>query len=87
MSIYCPTHGADREEAFVCKHLLNGENLGFVISEEEPVRHPDAWCTSCDRFRLDNGGDWSEELTKAIDIKLVCGDCYEAIRRKNTVVI
>ena len=35
--IDCPTRGSDREEAFVREHLLRGEKLGFVVSEEEPV--------------------------------------------------
>jgi hypothetical protein len=81
--IDCATHGPDREEAFVCKHLLGLENLGFLFDRDEEVPHPDAWCTSCERFKLDNGGEWTEELTKAIDIQLICGDCYEEIRRKN----
>jgi hypothetical protein len=81
--IDCPTHGPDREEAFICKHLLVGEDLGFVFDSEEDTPHPDAWCRSCERLKLDNGGEWTEELTKAVDIKLVCGDCYEEIRRRN----
>jgi hypothetical protein len=33
--------------------------------------------------RLEHGGDWNETSEALIDVRLVCGVCYEEIRRNN----
>jgi hypothetical protein len=85
-TIHCHRHG-DTSAAFVCSHLLRGENQGFVASEEDPDNpHPDAWCSACDNIREACGGsdgEWNEQSEALIEVKLVCGDCYQEIKARN----
>lgn len=82
MIIKCNRHG-DREDAFVCSHLLDGEGLGFHFDVHSSSPHPDAWCTQCDRVRIENGGEWNDRSETLIDVRLVCADCYEEAKLKN----
>jgi hypothetical protein len=82
-TVSCSKHG-DKREAFVCEHLLTGTKLGFLHEHEDRDNpYPDAWCSACERVRLEHGGVWNEENEALIRIKLVCGDCYEEIKAKN----
>ena len=82
--VHCDRHG-DRRKAYVCDHLLHGEKLGFFSSTDDPTNpHPDAWCSSCEHLRRAHG-DWNEETEALITIRLVCGDCYEEIKARNTL--
>jgi len=80
--IHCQTHG-DNREAFVCGHLVRGSNLGFFVADDPTNPYPDAWCSGCERSRLENGGEWTEESEALLGIKLVCGECYREIRTRN----
>src|ERR1700728_167149 len=86
-SISCGRHGEAREQAFVCKHLLHGTGRGFFFDRANDDPHPDGWCNACERLRVDNGGEWTEALTKQINIQLVCDRCYQEIRERNTLLI
>lgn len=80
---HCQKHG-DRRKAYVCGHLLYGDRLGFFCASDEPSNpHPDAWCSTCDQIRLEHGGEWTEQSAGLIDVRLVCGDCYEEIKTRN----
>jgi hypothetical protein len=81
--ISCPRHGDRRQEAFVCGHLLHGEAQGFFFDPDEDSLNPDAWCRDCEQLRKEDGGEWTEALTNAADIQLVCEDCYTEIRQRN----
>jgi hypothetical protein len=84
-SVHCDRHG-DRQKAFVCGHLLHGKNRGFFFDlNDRSNPHPDAWCAKCERARVDDGGEWSEASEALLDVRLVCGDCYEEIKAKNVV--
>jgi len=82
-TIHCERHG-DMREAFVCRHLLFGDRLGFFEDtgddENDP---PNAWCSNCERVRLEHSGVWDEDTTALIDIKLVCRGCYDEIKTRN----
>jgi hypothetical protein len=85
-TVHCEKHG-DRRKAFVCDHLLHGLNQGFFSADEEGNPYPDAWCSKCEQIRLTNGGnsgEWNEASEALIKIKLICGDCYEEIKRRNS---
>ena len=84
-TIHCERHG-DMREAFVCGHLLFGDRLGFFEDTEGVENDPsNAWCSDCERVRLEHGGVWDEDTTALIDIKLVCRGCYDEIKTRNIV--
>jgi hypothetical protein len=60
---------------------------GFFFDRADDDPHPDAWCRACERLRIDNGGDWTEALTKQVNIQLVCDSCYLEIRERNSALI
>jgi hypothetical protein len=81
---HCERHG-DMQEAFLCEHLLHGDQLGF--HSDPPVAsdpRPDAWCSTCELVRLEHGG-WNEESEALINVKLVCGGCYDEIKARNAL--
>jgi hypothetical protein len=74
------------QEAFVCEHLLHGNQLGFFTDPKDTSNpRPDAWCSGCDRVRLEHGGVWNEESEALIKVKLVCGGCYDEIKGRNVL--
>jgi hypothetical protein len=80
--VSCERHG-DRREAFVCEHLVLGTGLGFHHENGERGNpYPDAWCSNCERIRMEYGG-WNEQSEALIKVKLVCGDCYMEIKARN----
>ena len=85
--ISCSRHGKAREPAFVCEHLLHGTGRGFFFDRADDDPHPDAWCKGCERLRIDNGGDWTEALTKQVNIQIVCDSCYQEIKERNSALI
>jgi hypothetical protein len=78
--VECATHGW-QDESFVCRHIFeslhSGTPVGFHWPADSGQLHPDAWCSGCEEQRAAGDGEWSEELTKMLDIKLLCGACYE----------
>jgi hypothetical protein len=83
-TVSCARHG-DRRQAFVCEHLLHGIGLGFFFDRgdhENP--YPDAWCSACEQIRRLHGG-WNDESEALVDVRLVCGECYEEIKANNAV--
>jgi hypothetical protein len=82
-TVQCDRHG-DGRKAYTCDHLLHGDHQGFFTdSDEAPTNpHPDAWCSTCEQIRLVHGG-WNEASEALIEVKLVCGDCYEEIKERN----
>jgi hypothetical protein len=83
---HCERHG-DMQETFVCEHLLYGSELGFCTdSESESNPRPDAWCSNCERLRIEHGG-WNDQSEALIAVKLVCGGCYDEIKKRNATAI
>lgn len=83
-TVQCSEHGP-QEQAFVCKHLLRSlstrEQVGFFIAGQP---RGDAWCSACEEVRMREGGDtgdWNERSEAFADIKLLCGACYDEIRK------
>lgn len=67
-------------EAFVCKHLF--ENPAQQWYSREPSSEnpwPDAWCGACDKVFM-RDGEWTDENSACIEIKLICHHCYERRR-------
>ena len=81
---HCERHG-DMQETFVCEHLLHGSRLGFFTDpKDENNPRPDAWCSSCENVRSAHGG-WNEESEALINVKLLCGGCYDEIKGRNVL--
>jgi hypothetical protein len=85
-TVQCNRHGNTRA-AYVCSHLLQGSNHGFFASEDDPDDpYPDAWCAACEKIRETHAGSdgaWNEQSEALIEVKLVCGECYQEIKARN----
>jgi hypothetical protein len=84
--IACDTHNAGRV-AFVCKHLINNDLLGFHEAfESDPSIDDDddyeAWCNECEKVRLKEDG-WNDKSMGFADIKVICDECYFEIKKRN----
>jgi hypothetical protein len=82
--IQCATHG-ECNQTFVCSHLV-GESAGLGFNRNEPTEDdpfPDAWCDDCEIIRVTSDG-WNEELEKLAKITMLCSECYERARIRNT---
>lgn len=83
-TIDCAEHG-ERTCAFVCQHLSTGDGLGFHWGEDpdDPLQKcPDAWCDRCEKARKEEGG-WNDRSEAIANIKLICDECYVALRSRN----
>ncbi|MBW3572860.1 MAG: DUF2199 domain-containing protein [Gemmatimonadetes bacterium] len=79
--VRCAGHGASFP-AYVCGHLLDGEDQGFHAAEDPGNPRPDAWCDRCEAVRLREGG-WSDTAEEFAGIALACGTCYDIIEANN----
>jgi hypothetical protein len=78
--VKCATHGW-QDESFVCQHIVESLHTGAAVGFHWPAGseslHPDAWCSACESARVSAGGDWTPEVEKLLNIKLLCGACYD----------
>ncbi len=82
--VQCAKHG-ESEKAYVCVHL-SGDAAGLGFNRNDPTDEnpfPDAWCDDCELIRSTDGG-WDEENEKLAQISLLCAECYERSRIRNT---
>lgn len=84
--IECGNHGF-QEAAFVCMHLLrNGKEkpVGFYQAEVDPNNREwgdlNAWCKECEDV-LEREGEWNDESEAFANIHLVCGECFEEMKK------
>lgn len=83
-SIHCSTHG-ECGETFVCSHLSESA-VGLGFNRDEPAADdpfPDAWCDDCELIRAAHDG-WNEESEELACFSLLCSECYERARIRNT---
>jgi hypothetical protein len=83
--IRCAAHGMSKP-AFVCRHLATGEGRGFHVAHapDRDDPRPDAWCDSCDRIFLQEGGEWTDLAAKAAQATVLCAACYDAAEAAST---
>ena len=84
--VECPAHGS-QEATYVCHHLAEslrtGKKVGFYCA---PEPRGDAWCAACEEVRVREGGesgDWNDKSESFAKIKLLCGACYDNVRKLN----
>lgn len=82
--VQCGEHG-QQEETFVCRHLAqslrSGGKVGFFYSSRP---RGDAWCAACEEVRVREGGasgDWNERSEAFAGIQILCGACYDKVRK------
>lgn len=56
---------------------------GFWTSNDPTNPRPHAWCTACETKVQSTGGDWTDESEAFAGISLLCGTCYDEVRRFN----
>jgi hypothetical protein len=85
-TVECNEHGA-QEATFVCRHLAESLStrrpVGFYFASEA---RGDAWCSACEHVRVREGGetgDWNERSEAFAQITLLCGSCYDEVKRLN----
>lgn len=76
-TIRCASHGS-AFATFVCKHVADGEGLGFVFDDTSAEPWPDAVCTACAEEP-----PWSEQTSRE-RIHLLCSRCWDAAFERNT---
>lgn len=78
--VNCSTYGL-QAEAFVCEHIAGSLTTGIPVGFHWPADfvgpYPDAWCSECEEARLSAGGKWIPELDAKLNVKLLCGSCYD----------
>jgi hypothetical protein len=80
-AVRCSRHGLSHQ-CFVCEHLTpDSDGRGFNTADPDSLR-PDAWCDRCHE-ELTRAGSW-EAATAEPKIHLVCGGCYDALRRRHS---
>jgi len=84
-SIVCTSHG-HREATFVCQHLgTGGVGLGFnrgVNPDDRDELWPMAWCDACEA-ELVVDGEWTDRALDFADLRLLCAEHYDLVRRRN----
>jgi hypothetical protein len=85
-TVHCEEHGS-QQETFVCQHikegLTEGQPYGFWWSDDPENARPDAWCTMCNKLVSENEGEWTDELLEIVQVKLLCGRCYDEAKSMN----
>ena len=85
-TVECERHG-EQQETFVCQHivqsLVDGRGRGFFWSTATSEnQRPDAWCSECNHT-LELAGEWTPEAERKAGVKLLCGACYDEVKRLN----
>ena len=85
-TLKCEAHG-EQQTTFVCQHLARSlktrDKVGFFYSGSLEDRS-DAWCARCEEVPIREGGesgDWNERSEPFAKITILCGECYDEVRR------
>jgi hypothetical protein len=81
-TIRCERHG-ERRATFVCQHLLNGTDKGWITVESGDPKRPDAICARCDAAWHAAGGEFTDAIRELIRIRVVCASCYDELRERH----
>lgn len=66
------------EGAYICKHLLYSNDVGFNIPDETSI-DLEAWCDKCEEI-LQEEGEWTEHATNFADFQPYCIYCFVELR-------
>ena len=68
----------------MCQHIAEsletGVSVGFLTDTDSSESRPDASCIRCNEARNAAGGDWTDDVLKLVQVKLLCGACYDQAR-------
>ena len=82
-TVECGTHGT-RPAAFVCGHLVevfpDASQVGFWRSVDDGGVDACGWCDACEQRRVDDGGDWTPEHEKQMNVAMCCLSCLERLQ-------
>ncbi|MEM1122205.1 MAG: hypothetical protein AAGJ18_17295 [Bacteroidota bacterium] len=82
-----PNHGV-QYAAFVCHHLVHGENLGFWEpfdsnpTEVYPNGELNGWCDKCDTVLMAEG-EWNDKSETFANIQVVSAKSFFEIKKLN----
>lgn len=80
--IACETHG-DTMAAYVCQHIdasqADKTDPGVVWGRDEEG-YINAWCADCDGKLMAAGGEWTDDVTEAVNLRAMCETCFEAVK-------
>ncbi len=80
-NVTCATHGP-AQQTFVCEHLVLDPKQEWFSDEPSAAKPwPDAWCAKCDELYQEKG-EWDDDNSSRLKIKLVCHQCYQALREQ-----
>lgn len=81
--IECGTHGSG-QKTYVCEHLVREPGQEWFSDSSSPSNPwPDAWCAQCDQI-YQGQGEWNDNNSGELKIKLLCHRCYESLRAQAT---
>ncbi len=84
--VECSEHGP-QQATYVCQHIVLGlrgdEARGFWSAADSGNPRPDAWCTACNEFLHEKGGDWNDVTEAFASVTLLCGACYDRAKAMN----
>lgn len=84
-TLQCDSHGS-RYSGWVCAHLAKDDSIQLGLHRDAPSKEtpcPDAWCDTCEKVRLQHGGEWNETSEAFCDIKFLCSECYRQVCIRN----
>jgi hypothetical protein len=82
--VNCEVHGPG-QQTFVCAHLVSDPNQKWLSDEPSAAnRWPDSWCEECDALHRERG-EWTDDNSGQLGIKLLCHLCYESLRVQGIV--
>lgn len=81
-TLVCGQHGTT-EATFVCQHIAGGVGCGFHCLSAKTTARPDAWCDACE-VELNRAGKWNHQSEAFADIKMLCTECYDVAKQRNS---
>ena len=83
--IICDTHG-EQTKAYVCAHLIGSMRSSVALGlffEIDEDGCPNAWCFDCENRLQAADNNWTPELMKFADIKVICKSCFDRLQELN----
>lgn len=78
-SVRCDEHGS-QPKAYICQHLLSSmydrRPRGIVVCDTDPEDgSTSAYCWGCQSMLEQGGGEWTDEMSDRLGVKIICAEC------------